>query len=151
LIREEDSHRAFRALLEAMSRPGRWRQTPAADAAGALALLRYAAWDGDPHVTFVDASSAASSLATANPGTEDKPELSTTLVVTTDPAIATEVSMRGPGIRDELATSLPLDREALSVRATLCANFPRGVDLVLVDGSGRVLGLPRTSRIVAGG
>ena len=145
MIREEDSHRAFRALLEAMASPGRWLPTPAHDAPGALELLAFAAWDGDPYVTFAAAHDAATALADADRGTEDEPELSTTLVVTSDGAPGTEVSLGGPGIRERFVTTIPIDATALGSRRDLCAQFPRGVDLVFIDADGRVMGLPRTT------
>jgi alpha-D-ribose 1-methylphosphonate 5-triphosphate synthase subunit PhnH len=145
VIREEDSHRAFRALLEAMAHPGRWMATPARDASVAVELLTFAAWDGDPYVTFADSDNAATALADAHPGTEDEPELSTTLVLTCDDAPTTEVSIGGPGIRERFVTSIPIDLPAIRIRRDLCAHFPRGVDLVFIDRDGRVMGLPRTS------
>ena len=143
--RQEDSHRAFRALLEAMAHPGRWMPTPAHEASAAVELLTFAAWGGDSYVTFSDSGNAATALADAHPGTEDEPELSTTLVLKSDDVSATEVSIGGPGIREMFVTTIPIDAAAIRMRRDLCAHFPRGVDLVFIDRNGRVMGLPRTT------
>jgi phosphonate C-P lyase system protein PhnH len=119
--------------------------TPARDAAAARELLTFAAWKDDPHIRFADATEAASTLAGADPGTEDEPELSTTLVLMPDWARATEATIEGPGIREGFVTTLPLDAQALRMRRELCAQFPRGVDIVFIDRDGRLLGLPRTT------
>lgn len=147
MIREVDAHRAFRALLESLARPGHWVATPATDAAAAVELLRHAAWQDDPLVEVTDAASAARALKAADPGTEEEPERSTTLVVLTGEGVSTAVTLAGPGVREPFDVHLPLDRKALALREALCADYPRGVDLVLIDESGRVLGLPRTSAI----
>ena len=143
--REEHTHRAFRGLLEAIARPGQWMPTPATDAQGALELLRLAVWEDDPAVVVTDSSHAAAVMESADPGTEDEPEASTTVVVLVTREPQTAVSLDGPGIRERVDTRLPLDHSALAAREERCSRFPCGVDTVLIDEAGRVLGLPRTT------
>jgi alpha-D-ribose 1-methylphosphonate 5-triphosphate synthase subunit PhnH len=79
-------------------------------------------------------------------GSDEYPDRSTTLLVAaTAPAQA--VRLRGPGIKDELVTDLPLPtRDFLAQWAENRARFPRGVDLLLA-GDGYVTGLPRSTRL----
>ena len=57
------------------------------------------------------------------------------------------MALKGPGIKDQLTTELPLpDGDFLDQWAENRTRFPRGVDLLLVR-DGTVVGLPRTTRI----
>jgi len=60
------------------------------------------------------------------------------------------VNLTGPGIPGTRRRQLSgLGVETLAERRTANAEIPRGVDLLLVDTHGRVLGLPRTTQITA--
>jgi alpha-D-ribose 1-methylphosphonate 5-triphosphate synthase subunit PhnH len=79
-------------------------------------------------------------------GTDEYPDRSTTIVLACGMA-EQAVVLRGPGIRGELRTVLPLpDGDFLEQWAGNRARFPRGIDLLLVR-NGTVTGLPRTTRI----
>jgi phosphonate C-P lyase system protein PhnH len=96
-------------------------------------------------VTLTEQTGAVSALAGADAGTEEEPELSSTVVVIARGGAHTRVSIDGPGVREPFTADVPVAKEALARRDSLCANFPRGVDMVFVDPRGRVLGLPRTT------
>lgn len=56
--------------------------------------------------------------------------------------------LRGPGVRDVLTVRITgLGEAALRARDAACEEYPLGIDLFLVDAAGRLLGLPRTTRI----
>lgn len=81
-------------------------------------------------------------------GTDEYPDRSTTVAVAL-PSLSGGVpfTLRGPGIKDEVTIApagLPGDFHAQWLENQ--AQFPRGVDLLLVAG-GEVIGLPRTVRI----
>lgn len=79
-------------------------------------------------------------------GTDEYPDRSTTVVLAVDTA-KQAVTLKGPGIRDQLTTELPLPGgDFLDQWAENRTRFPRGVDLLLVR-DGTVVGLPRTTRI----
>ncbi len=60
------------------------------------------------------------------------------------------VSLTGPGIPGTRMRHLSgLGIETLAERRTANAEIPRGIDLLLVDTHGRVIGLPRTTQIIA--
>jgi alpha-D-ribose 1-methylphosphonate 5-triphosphate synthase subunit PhnH len=84
-------------------------------------------------------------LADWNPGTEDYPDRSATLIVAVERLVAEGARLRGPGIETEARLSLP-DLAPLVWNA---ARFPLGVDLILTCGD-RLAALPRTTRVEAG-
>jgi alpha-D-ribose 1-methylphosphonate 5-triphosphate synthase subunit PhnH len=81
-------------------------------------------------------------------------EGATLLILTPDfetAASALPVTLAGPGIPGTLATRLAgLSAEDLAERRIANAEVPRGVDLLLVDPTGRVVCLPRTTKVEAG-
>jgi alpha-D-ribose 1-methylphosphonate 5-triphosphate synthase subunit PhnH len=88
-------------------------------------------------------------------GTLTFPDESATLIVlipdfaTADDTLT--VTLTGPGIPGTLATRLPgFSAENLSERRVANAEVPRGVDLLLVDPTGRVMCLPRTTKVGVG-
>lgn len=174
----------FRAVMEALSRPGTV-QSIASDAAPPapltpeLAALALTLCDHDTLV-WLDPSLAASEAVVAwlafhcgapltsnigeaqfalvtdaahlprleafGQGTDEYPDRSTTVVLAVGSA-AQPVTLKGPGIKDQLATKLPLPGgDFVAQWAENRTRFPRGVDLLLVR-DGTVVGLPRTTRI----
>jgi alpha-D-ribose 1-methylphosphonate 5-triphosphate synthase subunit PhnH len=102
---------------------------------------------------FAFAANAASlpPLAAFDPGTQDYPDRSTTIVLAL-PALAggSAWTLRGPGIADRRAFApqgLPADFFAQWRENR--AQFPRGVDLLLVA-EGQVMGLPRSTSMEEG-
>jgi alpha-D-ribose 1-methylphosphonate 5-triphosphate synthase subunit PhnH len=171
-----DAQASFRAVLEAMSRPGRIQAiTPPpelppglspASAAVLLTLvdaatpLRLAA--GDDAASWVRfhcgctlvAGPAAfvldpdASLLDLDPGTEEEPERGATLILeVTSLEEAPGWLLSGPGIRDTHHLRVE-GAPAGFVRdwAMNRARFPRGVDVILCAGT-RIAALPRTVRI----
>jgi alpha-D-ribose 1-methylphosphonate 5-triphosphate synthase subunit PhnH len=58
-----------------------------------------------------------------------------------------EVLLEGPGIASRSALGVEgLETGWLSLRAERCAEYPLGLDLILVDRDGRLAALPRTCR-----
>ncbi|XUM22291.1 phosphonate C-P lyase system protein PhnH [Bradyrhizobium oligotrophicum S58] len=180
----------FRAVMEAMARPGRVRQVevdvgrPSSmmTGAAAIALTLFdhdtpiwldAPLAGTPDVgawlkfhtgapIVADAALACFAVA-ADPealpdldsfalGSAEYPDRSTTLVLQV-PSLSggPAFKLRGPGIDGTTsfrATVAPADLfERLSINEKL---FPRGVDVVLVDGSS-IVAIPRTTRLVSAG
>lgn len=79
-------------------------------------------------------------------GTDEYPDRSTTIVLAAGEATRA-VTLKGPGIKDQLTTSLPLPGgDFIAQWADNRARFPRGVDLLLVR-AGTLVALPRTARI----
>lgn len=79
-------------------------------------------------------------------GTDEYPDRSTTVVLAVGSSVR-PVTLKGPGIKDQLTTELPLpDGDFIAQWVENRTRFPRGVDLLLVR-DGTVIGLPRTTRI----
>lgn len=179
----------FRAVMEAMARPGRIQRistsagTPAslmhASAALALTLL-----DHDTPIWLDDAIAADGTVArwlkfhtgaslTDDPsaaafaligngaallplerfalGTPEYPDRSTTLIVQVQ-ALGTGDSFRlhGPGIDGETLLQAVLQPADLFGRLSInAAQFPRGIDVVLVSGD-QMVAIPRTTRLSQG-
>lgn len=178
-----DAQSAFRAVLEAMSRPGRIiaidrppeAPAPLMPAAAAVLLTladaetpvwsdaadAVAAWlgfhAGCPIVPapraarFALATGAAPALDTLDPGTEEEPQLSATMVLQ---VAALEAGsgwrLTGPGIEHAHhlhVTGLPAD--FLAQWRAQRPLFPCGVDVILCAGT-RLAALPRTVQIEEG-
>ena len=166
-----DGARAFRAILDAMARPGRIVTVADASAPGLsdaaaavlltlcdadtpvhLAVPEAAAWlafhCGAPHADKAGCAFAVGqwdALAPLDPypvGTPDYPDRSAMLVVEMAALSEDGPTLTGPGIRDTARLSLP-DPEALRANA---ARFPLGLDLILCAGD-RLACLPRSTRI----
>jgi alpha-D-ribose 1-methylphosphonate 5-triphosphate synthase subunit PhnH len=177
-----DSQTAFRALLEAISRPGKIVTLPVPDgvpdglspaqASIALALLDAdtpvhlapgcapargwiafhtgapaADTPGGARFAFVAAGDEAPAPAAIDLGTDAYPDRSTTLVLEA-PGLSDDgrYALSGPGIASVTRAHLPLSDSFLAAREALVELFPRGLDLLLTDGT-RVLALPRTTRV----
>jgi alpha-D-ribose 1-methylphosphonate 5-triphosphate synthase subunit PhnH len=180
-----DAQGAFRALLEAMSHPGRIVTVPAVPSAppgvdAAMAALLLTLCDGDTPVWFdaaaapagdwlafhtgaprTESPSSASFAVVLSPatmppldafnwGTDEVPEVSTTLLVQL-PRLTDGATwrLRGPGIRTEAHLSVAgLSQDWFRQRGALAAAFPRGVDVVFTSGQ-RIAALPRTTILEA--
>lgn len=75
-------------------------------------------------------------------GTAEYPDRSATLIVECDRLEAEGVVLRGPGIKDQAALSLP-ETQAFEANAAL---FPLGLDFFFTCGA-RIAALPRTTRV----
>ena len=180
--------RAFKAVMDALSRPGIIQQLPSEATApapmpqglGEIALTLCdhdsPVWlDGDlvsengvlewlkfhtgapivadrEEADFAFVTTALPLLASFALGTDEYPDRSTTIVLavpslTAGPAL----TLRGPGIKETAIISpAGLGGDFLGQWAENQAQFPRGVDLLLVAPEG-VIGLPRTTRLSLGG
>jgi alpha-D-ribose 1-methylphosphonate 5-triphosphate synthase subunit PhnH len=151
-------HAAFRAALLALAYPGRPRPAPAQAGKGAAEanarLVIAAAFDagraaeGEGYVFVPSNLPPAPLIATAPRGSEEAPQDGATVVIAAGAgAVRTRVRLSGPGVDGILETFLPLDREALAVRALACREPPRGIDLLLSCDDGTLLGLPRSTAL----
>ncbi len=84
-------------------------------------------------------------LAPYRIGTAEYPDRSATLIVEVDTLESAGATLRGPGIKDSAALSLP-DPAAMAGNAML---YPLGLDFFLTCG-GRVAALPRSTQISEG-
>lgn len=84
-------------------------------------------------------------LQTYRFGTPDYPDRSATLIVEVDRLEPRGTRLRGPGIREEAALSLP-DPVALAANA---ARFPLGLDFFFCCGD-RLAALPRSTAVLGG-
>ena len=179
-----DSQRVFRALLDAMSRPGRVVTPPAppeipaalhpATAAVCLALLDFETplWLAGPDIAETRAwlafhagcpfaatpDQAAFALVTAVNalpaldgfalGSDEMPERSTTLILQVDGLEAGRGKrLSGPGIDGAALLAVEGPTDAFGVeRAAACGLFPRGLDVIFIDGTA-LAALPRTTQV----
>lgn len=174
-----DAQSCFRAVLEAMARPGRVQHaTPPAEvppglspAAAAVLLtlvdadtrLRLSAGpEAEAWVRFHCGSplvedgaefvlDAAAPLLALESGTEEEPERGATLILEVKALQeGTGWRLTGPGIRD--AHRLHATGAPAGFVADWAANrarFPRGIDVILTAGD-RLAALPRTTRVEEG-
>jgi alpha-D-ribose 1-methylphosphonate 5-triphosphate synthase subunit PhnH len=177
-----DSQRVFRAVLDAMARPGRLARVDVAlappaplDPATAAVVLALADYDAPVWLDEAAGTDAvagflrfhcgcplaaepaqaafalcveAPSLARFNPGSDEFPEGSTTVVIqVADLAANGPLTLRGPGIeRAHRIAVAGLPDDFWAERDAANASFPRGVDVILACGR-HVVGLPRTTRV----
>lgn len=131
-----------------------WLDPALAESEAILAWLRFhtaAPLTTDPsraQFALVSSADALPALDRFALGTDEYPDRSTTIALG---ALAltggADLVLRGPGINDHLHIAPHgLPATFLDQWSTNRAEFPRGVDLLLV-GQGQVLGLPRTTRI----
>ncbi|HTO13807.1 MAG TPA: phosphonate C-P lyase system protein PhnH [Candidatus Binatia bacterium] len=102
----------------------------------------------DARFAIVADASALPAFAAFDPGTDERPERSTTVILQVAGLRAGQGRrLRGPGIAGESRLDVAGAPLALwdGVRANL-ATFPRGIDVVLCAG-GTVAALPRTTRV----
>jgi len=99
---------------------------------------------------FTDAANARRVIDQAVEGPLEEPERSATVVVRCDSVGEGDLALRlsGPGVDGETTLRLGgLDREVIEARNERTGPFPTGIDLLLVDGEGRIAGLPRSTQI----
>jgi alpha-D-ribose 1-methylphosphonate 5-triphosphate synthase subunit PhnH len=83
----------------------------------------------------------------------DYPDDSATLIVqvpTLDQETANDltISIEGPGIPGRRVVKLSgISAELLAARDRVNAHYPLGIDLIVIDQEGRIIGLPRTTQI----
>ena len=75
-------------------------------------------------------------------GTAEYPDRSATLIVETDELTDAGAVLRGPGIKDQAALSLP-EAQAFQVNARL---LPLGLDFIFTSGA-RLAALPRSTKV----
>jgi phosphonate C-P lyase system protein PhnH len=173
-MRERALHRAFRAVLTALSQPGRAFDGPLVDGVDAArrtaTLAIEAIWDAGTPMHFTGpvlplrfeargvAPDAAGVLVVEGPlepalviaakrGSEELPEDGATIVCIAGAAVRTRALLSGPGIDGERTAVLPFAPAVLAARAEACARYPLGIDLVAFGRDGRIVGLPRTTRV----
>lgn len=98
------------------------------------------------------ATDPAATLRAARRGTLEDPHLSATVLLEVEQIAAAhddELTLSGPGIDGATSAAIAPAPTWIEARNEACAEYPFGVDLFAVDRSARVLGLPRTTRIVA--
>ena len=84
-------------------------------------------------------------------GTIEAPEAGATLIVSVasvsdERGIALRLS--GPGVPGSVVANVRgLSTETVAARSVACSGFPTGIDLLLVDESGRCIGIPRTTTV----
>jgi len=101
---------------------------------------------GEAQFALVTDANLLPQLQSFGQGTDEYPDRSTTVVLATGDATRV-VTLKGPGIKDQLTTSLPLPGgDFIGQWAENRERFPRGIDLLLVRG-GTLVALPRTTRI----
>ena len=169
------SQAAFRAALQALSRPGtlveseraayslclalldqdtRLWLSPSAQAFGAslrfhtgCLLVRNAA---EADFIFAGNAKELPPLESLGLGTDEAPHRSATVILEVEElAVGGSWRLAGPGIPDEARLRVPaLGTAFLEEWRANQRRFPRGVDLFVCSGA-RVCGLPRTTRIEA--
>jgi alpha-D-ribose 1-methylphosphonate 5-triphosphate synthase subunit PhnH len=174
MTREIALHRAFRSVLAALAHPGRPFDGPFVGAVdsgrrtAALAIeaiwdaatpmhftrrgfpLRFEGWVAAPDaasVLVVEGPLEPSLVAGAKRGSEEFPEDGATIVCIVDAHVRTPARLRGPGIDGDVTVVLPFSPEVLAARGAACARYPLGVDLVVFESLGRIVGLPRTTQV----
>jgi alpha-D-ribose 1-methylphosphonate 5-triphosphate synthase subunit PhnH len=171
------AQRCFRAILDAMSHPGRIvtldiALDPPESLSPAAAACLLTLTDGMTRVAVPDSAAPwlifhtgarmaapadadftvahhVPSLADLPAGTDEAPEDGATLIIDL-PALEAghPVRLAGPGLEGALSTTLPLDPIFIAQWRLQSERAPRGVDLILCAGH-RLLALPRSITIEA--
>ncbi len=98
------------------------------------------------HYLFADVPSAEL-FEQACSGSIEQPESSATCIFSCNGTQETAVFLRGPGVKEKLRTNLPLDVAFIKRLIHKRPPFPLGADLFLVSDRGKIIGLPRTTKI----
>ena len=109
--------------------------------------------DAEFQFVLADGGSASDALRGAFIGTLEEPHRGATLFLEVEELrIEGPLLMEGPGIKGVTRIGVEgLDATWLAARAERCAEYPLGLDLYLVDHAGRLVGIPRTTRLRSGG
>jgi alpha-D-ribose 1-methylphosphonate 5-triphosphate synthase subunit PhnH len=191
-----DSQETFRALLDAMSRPGRpcilgWREyrgTPKGLNPFAFSVMKtlldhrvsfsLGGWPERPDlIRYLEMNTGASfrepgeadyvlfsgpsfheDFTLLKRGSAEYPERSATALVSVRGIEDEEersrdgprllLNLTGPGVKGAARAWISgLDRRYLEARSFVNVFYPMGIDVVLIDGEGRLLGVPRTCRV----
>lgn len=140
------------ALADLMSPVASLRDdAAAADAIAEVAALTHAPLVEPRNARLVLALAPLTpeALAPLNRGTREVPELASLVFAAVDSVGTGDLTLRltGPGIDGSTDVAVGgIDREAIGARDELI-DYPLGIDLLLIDAAGNVLGLPRTTRI----
>lgn len=87
-------------------------------------------------------------LAAARIGTLSDPHESATVILEVDSLTdGVELLLSGPGIKDTNKLQLVVKHDWLAARNQKVAEFPLGIDLILLDAQGNMACLPRTTKI----
>lgn len=141
-------HETYRVALHALSRPGIARDVPnAATPAEARNLLLAAAWDVDQTPPIFDGDPKPDVLAQLDRGTDEFPEAGHLALIMIDGESLTRARLSGPGVDGCIEVELPLSVASLVSRNKACAEWPLGIDLLLIGPGPRFTGLPRTTRV----
>jgi alpha-D-ribose 1-methylphosphonate 5-triphosphate synthase subunit PhnH len=90
----------------------------------------------------------AEAMAAAKPGTLIDPHLGATLVIEVESLDGDgALVLTGPGIESSARIGIRPDPSWISARDSKNAEFPLGVDLILVDSRYRLTSIPRTTRM----
>lgn len=102
----------------------------------------------EAEVVVVPGQRSHGSVAAAPRGTEEAPESGAAILyVISESRARTAVRLSGPGIYGSLETDLPIPAVELVDRNVACSAWPLGVDVLIVDDSVQIVGLPRTTRV----
>lgn len=180
-FRPADSQRAFRAVLDALARPGQVHRLPVDADPGVPAVLwpTLALADLGTGVCLLEPDRRWARVVRAATSAPDVPLERARLVASLRPITGAEVRrlhrgsaaapelaalvsvsvvgvdggprrwrLSGPGVPGTLEVAPAGVPEGLvAARAEAVAGFPAGIDVLLVAPDGRVLGLPRSTRI----
>lgn len=90
----------------------------------------------------------AAALEQARVGTLSDPHDSATVVIEVQElSNSYGLMLRGPGIKDYAELQVRTSHEWLAARNSKVAEFPLGIDLILLDARGNIACLPRSTRI----
>jgi alpha-D-ribose 1-methylphosphonate 5-triphosphate synthase subunit PhnH len=92
-------------------------------------------------------------LHDASIGTLEEPHRGATLFIEVEAlGEGGDLRIEGPGVKGCVRICVEgLPPDWIEARAERCSEYPLGIDVYLVDGAGRLVGLPRTARLTAGG
>lgn len=173
-LAEKQSQQVFRALVRALSYPGRLESFPARSLRQAFRLIGLTLVDGnvgvwapswllsdlrgqDPRPVALEAAdfvfaeqleslpAGPDSLLALKRGTHLEPEAGATLILGAPLGRGSPVLLRGPGIAGEIQLAVGLPSAFWQLRSQILA-YPLGVDILLTDGP-QVVGLPRSVEV----